>query len=598
MHKEDSTVSKSALGLPISERPQVDTSNTDESMESRVEALLQRKAAVGHKLTPKESIALTEARLNSANFKSSTVPKVETKLTLKHEDNGDSDIGSLDSLLSDDTDDAVIEGRQAVQTSKATEGLQIDTSSLRASLLSKAKEMVDTYKLVLENDGFTGPEGEATRHFLTELGSELTLNLGDSRDITNLKAELISKNNEIVQLQNCVASKDEIISDMKAKDLSFRTNVSLLEDELDTVKMREKRLEAKISSMDLLQDSIYKENTELKKWKDGAEVTLTTQSHDLDQLIEQNSTLLDLCSQKEAFIKDLSQWKSEAEGKFKNETAQLNELSAQASHLLDLCGEQQSSIKELTQWKSDAELTMKTQSADLKQLMSNNSTLSNTCKEQQVIIDELSTWKTDAKERLKCNEGELSKLRSDNTILLTKCNDQQLIMEKQQEDIKALSHKLEVESFAVSRFEEDFLEHSKTMVTLKDSVKNKTDEIEKLTALIDELTAQAKNAPQTEKENIEKERLALKMNHHKELSYLKTQTMDLTAKVEHLLAEQDEFKSQIEALSGNAALLEGELKTERRKHKETKLAVEGMEKALRVSIIMLLRNIFLPRSSI
>jgi chromosome segregation ATPase len=128
------------------------------------------------------------------------------------------------------------------------------------------------------------------------------------------------------------------------------------------------------------------------------------------------------------------------------------------------------------------------------------------------------------------------------------------------------------------------------MMILKETIKSKTGEVEALTATIEELKAlnsqmaeQAKNAPNTERENQEKEKIAMKMNHHKELSYLKTQKLSLASRVDDLLAEQEEFKSQIEALSGNAVLLEKELKAEREKHKETRSAVEGMEKALVVS---------------
>ena len=510
----------------------------------------------------------------------STPNAVSTKASKDHDDK----IASLDYMSSDDSDDLDIQDYPDHSASKAAESSKVDTAYLRATLLSRAKEMVDVYKQLLDNDGFTGPEGDAARYFLTELGSELSLGkTDDSSDMADLKSTLISKDNDIL-------TKNEIISDLKAENTSLHTNVKLLEGKL---KAMEQEKNTKLSSMELLQDSIYKERDELKDWKREAEATLKNQSQDLDQLISQNSTLLDLCNEKEEFIKDLSQFKLEAEGTIATQSSKLSELSSQTSHLLEVCSEQQSTVKELTQWKSDAEQTMKDQSTDLNELVTDNASLISRCEEQSQVIKELSVWKAEVEDNLKSSEDELSILRTDNDDLRTKCDDQQAVIEKHQDDIRSLSHKLQTESFSVQRFEEDFLEHSKNMMVLKKSLQDKSIEIEQLNADIDELRAvnnqlaeQAKNASNMERENEEKEKITMKMNHHKELSYLKTQKMNLASKVESLLAEQDEFKAQVEALTGNAVLLEQELKMERDKHKETKLAIEGMEKALRVRKIV------------
>jgi chromosome segregation ATPase len=534
--------------------------NTNQAtIQSKVQALLGRKAAIGHKLTHTASAALTGA-----------VSKSHLKVTPVHDDSA-----ALDSASSDDSDDAVIEVRPNASTLKTTEITQ-NTSAIRANLLSSAKQMVDMYKLLLDNDGFSGDEGKATRHFLAELGSELKMGKCHSRDAASLKTKLISRENDVLKLEKSVASKDELVADLQTQNSSLR-------DELNACK-------TKLASVGLVNDSVFKERDGLKKWKADATVTMKNQSNDLDQLIEQNSTLLDLCNEKEEFIKDLAQWKIEAETTIESQSTKLSELTSQASHLLEVCGEQQSSIKDLVQFKTDAEKTMETQAAAMKKLIENNDSLSTRCQEQHDVIEDMTSWKTGAKDRLKRNEEELSRLKSDNAILLNKCNDQQAAIDKHLKDINTLSHKLEVETFAVSRFEEDFLEHSKNMMILKETIKSKTGEVEALTATIEELKAlnsqmaeQAKNAPNTERENQEKEKIAMKMNHHKELSYLKTQKLSLASRVDDLLAEQEEFKSQIEALSGNAVLLEKELKAEREKHKETRSAVEGMEKALVVS---------------
>lgn len=565
------------LGVALGEEKLPANKTNQETIQAKVQALLGRKAVIGHKLTHQASAALTSA-VSKSYLRTSSVNSSATPVQ--------DEIAAFDSLSSNDSDDAVIEDRPNASTPKIAAKTQVDTSALRANLLSSAKQMVDMYKLVLENDGFTGTEGEATRHFLTELGSEL--NLGskcDSRDVANLKAKLISRENAIVELEQSVAAKNELVSDLRSQNVTLRTNLNSLEDELTACK-------TKLTSVGLVEDSIIKERDELKKWKNEAQVTMKNQSRDLDQLISQNSTLLDLCNEKEEFIKDLAQWKTDAEATIESQSAKLSELSSQASHLLEVCGEQQSSIKDLTKFKTDAEKTIETQAAAMKQLIENNYSLSTQCKEQHNVIEDMTSWKTDAKDRLKRNEEELSKLKSDNTILLNKCSDQQGAIDKHCKNIDALSHKLEVETFAVSRFEEDFLEHSKNMMMLKETIKSNEIEIEHLTSKIKELEAlnsqvaeQAKNAPNTEREHQEKEKMTMKMNHHKELSYLKTQKLSLASRVEDLLAEQEEFKSQVEALSGNAELLEKELKAEREKHKETKLAVEGMEKALRVSSV-------------
>ena len=499
----------------------------------------------------------------------------------KANENEDNKIAALGYMSSDDSEDVDIEYYLNNRPSIAPDPSKVDATSLRASLLSRAKEMVDVYKLLLESDGFTGPEGDATRQFLAELGSELDLGMNDeSCDIADLKSALISKDNDIL-------SKDEIISGLKEEKATLHSNVKLLEDKL---KVMTQETKTKLASMELLRDGICKERDELKGWKRDAQVTLKNQSQDLDQLISQNSTLLDLCNEKEEFIKDLSQFKVEAEGTIATQSTKLSELSSQTTHLLEVCSEQQSTVKELTQWKSDAEQAMKNQSTDLKELVTDNASLISRCEEQDKVIKELSAWKIEAEDNLRCSEEELTILRCDNDDLRTKCNGQHAAIEKHEDDIKTLSHKLEKESFSVQRFEEDFLEHSKNMMILRKSLQDKSVEIEQLNANIhqlkaenDQMVEEAKNAPDVERENKEKEKIAMKMNHHKELSYLKTQKMNLALKIENLLAEQDEFKAQIGALTGNAVLLEKELKTEREKHKETKLAVEGMEKALRVS---------------
>ena len=74
----------------------------------------------------------------------------------------------------------------------------------------------------------------------------------------------------------------------------------------------------------------------------------------------------------------------------------------------------------------------------------------------------------------------------------------------------------------------------------------------------------------------------MKMNHHKEILLLKTQKHDLASRVDDLLAEQEEFRARIEVLNENVVLLEKELQNERERHTEARMAVAGMEKALRV----------------
>lgn len=557
----------------------------DALMESRVKALIERKVA----MEPKQA---GNSQPAPAEIKGQAPIESKDALDLEMKGTEDDDIAGFDSFFSDDTDYAVIEDRPLVDGLK-TAASSMRMSSIRANLLSKAKEMVDLYKIVIENDGFSGPEGEATRHFLTEMGSELKIKLGDGCDIANLKAQLLSKDNEILRLEGCVISTNEMMSELRTRNISLRTKIDLLEDELDTCQTREKyeigRLEARLSSMELLHQSVYKERDELKKWKSEAEASLKSQSADLNQLISQNSTLLDLCNEKEEFIKDLSKWKNDAEDTIQEQDTKLDELSSQTSHLVDVCSKQQESIKELTKWKSDAEYAINTQSHDIKELRSQNSNLLCRCNEQQVLIGELTTWKADAKEKLKSNDEELMTLRSQNSTLLTQCNEQGASIEEQKEKIKTLSHKLEVESYTVSRFEEDFLVHSKSMMSLKESIQAKSSEIDELKARIvelnslnDKMAEQAKAAPSRERENQEKEKLAMKMNHHKEILLLKTQKHDLASRVDDLLAEQAEFRARIEVLNENVVLLEKELQNERERHTEARMAVAGMEKALRV----------------
>lgn len=491
----------------------------------------------------------------------------------------------------------------------------ISTLFLRAKLLSHAKQMVDVYKQIQEKDGFSGPEGEATMLFLSEVqllmpGYTQRHGKPESVDTSDLKADLVLQKEKIAQLEQSLASKEELISDLHAQkvdkiveleesltskyelisDLRSKNNtlcsdLKFLKDESDTNKVDAH----KISEM--VHNKAYKERDDLKKWKVEAEATITNQSNDLDKLISQNSTLLDLCNEKEEFIRDLTQFKDEAESTIMTQGNKLSELTSQASHLLEVCGAQQSTIKDLKQWKSEAEQVMATQSSDLKEMTSSNTTLSTRCKEQNDYLEELTAWKDKASDRLKRNKEELSQLSSDNSILLTKCNEQEVVIEKNKEEIQTLRQKLEVESFAVTRFEEDFLEHSKNMMALKESIKNKTSDITRLTAKIDDLTAmnnqlaeQVTSAPDREKAIQEKEKLAMKMNYHKEISQLKNQNTSLTSKIESLVAEQQELKEKMGTASGNAALLEDELQYERMRHEETKQAVEGMEKALVVSI--------------
>ena len=491
----------------------------------------------------------------------------------------------------------------------------MSTSFLRAKLLSHAKQMVDVYKQIQEKDGFSGPEGEATMLFLSEVqllmpGYTQRHGKAESVDISDLKADLVlqkemitqleqslaskeelisdlhsQKVDKIVELEESLTSKDELISDLRSKNNTLRSDLKFLKDESDTTKANAQ----KISEM--VHNKAYKERDDLKKWKVEAEATITNQSNDLDKLISQNSTLLDLCNEKEEFIRDLSQFKDEAEGTIMTQGNKLSELSSQASHLLEVCGEQQSTIKDLKQWKSEAEQVMATQSSDLKEMTSSNTTLSTRCKEQNDYLEELTALKDKANDRLKRNKEELSQLSSDNSILLTKCNEQEVVIEKNKEEFQTLRQKLEVESFAVTRFEEDFLEHSKNMMALKESIKNKTSDITRLTAKIDDLTAmnhqlaeQVTSAPDKERAIQEKEKLAMKMVYHKEISQLKNQNTSLTSKIESLVAEQQELKEKMGTASGNTALLEDELQYERMRHKETKQAVEGMEKALVVSI--------------
>ena len=499
----------------------------------------------------------------------------------------DDDNATFGALFSDDTDHAVVDDRPStVPTPKATGASSLlNTSSLRAGLLSKAKEMVDMYKLVLENDGFSGPEGEATRHFLTEMGSELKLKMHDSGETASLKKELMTKEKKISQLEDCVSTKNEVISTLQTNNISLGRKIDTLEEELDASKTREKcefgRMEAKLASMELMHETVYQERDK---------VTLKSQSSDVEQLTSQNSTLLDLCSEKEEFIKDFAKWKVDAESKLQDQETKLNEATTQASHLLEVCSGKQETINELTKWKTDAEYAMDTQSKDLAELKRQNSSFLSRCDEQQKSIDELTAWKADATETLKSNNEELESLRTRNTNLTTQCTEQQVANAKHLDAIKILTQRLEVESYTVSRFEEDFLEHSKNMMNLKEQVQAKSTEVEQLQAKIDEINAandhmieQAKNAPSQERENQEKEKMAMKMNHHKELVLLKNQNHDLAEKIDTLRLEQEEFLSQIVALNGNVAILEKELKSERKKHKEAKQAVAGMEKALRVS---------------
>ena len=124
-----------------------------------------------------------------------------------------------------------------------------------------------------------------------------------------------------------------------------------------------------------------------------------------------------------------------------------------------------------------------------------------------MLIGELTTWKADAKEKLKSNDEELMTLRSQNSTLLTQCNEQGASIEEQKEKIKTLSHKLEVESYTVSRFEEDFLVHSKSMVSLKESIQAKSSEIDELKARIVELNSlNDKMAEQAKGEKIRKKK--------------------------------------------------------------------------------------------
>eukprot|EP00956_Cyclotella_meneghiniana_P034292 scaffold103135_cov71-Cyclotella_meneghiniana.AAC.11 len=490
------------------------------------------------------------------------------------------------------------------------------TSFLRAKLLSHAKQMVDVYKQIQEKGGFIGSEGEATMLFLSEVQllmpgtKQQCVSKPDSNDVSNLKADLLLQKEKVAQLEESLASKDELISDLRTqkvekiaeleeslatkyalisdlrtKNDTLSSDLSLLHNEPDPNRESSK----KVSEM--VHDKAYKERDDLKKWTVEAEATLKNQSKDLDKLASQNSTLLDLCNEKEDFIRDLSQFKEEAEGTIRTQENKLNELSSQASNLLEVCGEQHSTIKDLKQWKSEAEETLATQSSNLEELTSNNNTLSTRCKEQSDMIEELTAWKDESTDRLKRNKEELSDLSSYNSLLLTKCNEQEIVIEKNEEEINMLRQKLAVESFAVQRFEEDFLEHSKNMMTLKESIKNKTNDITRLTAKIDDLTAmnqelaeQVTSGPDKERAIQEEEKRAMKMNHHKEISQLKNTNSSLTSKINSLVAGHQELREKMGTVNGNAALLEDELQRERMRHKETKQAVEGMEKALMVSI--------------
>jgi chromosome segregation ATPase len=213
--------------------------------------------------------------------------------------------------------------------------------------------------------------------------------------------------------------------------------------------------------------------------------------------------------------------------------------------------------------------------------------------------DELTQWKHDAEEKLQNQASQIEDLTSQASSLRNRCNEHEGFIKEQQAHIEDLEQRLKSASFAVVRFEEDFIATSKEVSLLKDKVKSKHAELQALNDEVTELRLWKEEARAnirskskdikaltSEKEELELKIQELSSREQSLLSQICTANEEKMALAKSSLDMAGAYEEKMKCLkvaAERAVVLELNLKQQRCRHEQTQHAVKTLEQALLVS---------------
>jgi len=264
--------------------------------------------------------------------------------------------------------------------------------------------------------------------------------------------------------------------------------------------------------------------------------------------------------------------------------AKLESLHELNSRLVSQCNSYQKSIQELTTWKSDAEEKMQSTQTELEHMKAEQAGSSSSKYQQKAV--ELTKWKSDAEEIMKDNEAELKELRSHYLIFGKQCREQKELIQEKEMEVERLRQELVDASHKASCLKEDNDLQDNKIKSCKETIESKSNEVNRLRVQIFKLNELNEQLTNSKKTPYEEEIISMKMAHHKELVMLKTEKHELTSKIEHLMFRDKEMSSRVMNLQGNVEDLTSKLQREKERHHESRMAMEQLEKALKVSYLV------------
>jgi hypothetical protein len=343
---------------------------------------------------------------------------------------------------------------------------------------------------------------------------------------------------------------------------------------------------------------------EIKEWNIKAEESMSNHLNELVLLKEQNVELTKKCSQYQVSVDDLTKWKStadetidtqintiekltqwkiEAEELMKAQTRKLGSLNDKNSELARQLDMNEQIIWELTSSKANAENEIKGLVAKIDGLKA-EAEMAVCCNvEERASLEELTKWKAETEKTMKNKEAEVNELQAHYLIFGRQCNEQKELIEEKDLELQRLTEELKEATETVASQKNKVNALSNKLESYKEVIQLKQSEVSGLKAKVFKLTETNKQLTESRDKPYKDEMIAMKLAHHKELMVLKTERHQLASKIESLVCKNEETKCRVTSLRGDMEDLENQLREEKKRHSESKMAIEKLEKALKVS---------------
>ncbi|KAL7520732.1 hypothetical protein ACHAWX_005442 [Stephanocyclus meneghinianus] len=409
-------------------------------------------------------------------------------------------------------------------------------------------------------------------------------------EITNLKKKNASLSSKVKDLEN------EILMWREEAEVKWEETRLILEDLVES--------ETKCEELQLTVNSKKEEIFQLQETVTSLRHNMSSLSNELE---ESNRVMTSKNQSLEADVTSKSEEISMLQSKISSLDVEVQNLQSYIDHYKqELTAERGPRLEALRQLEQDLRakeeevsqqlIAIKNASTEASQAEARYMAAQLLNESLSVERDELTQWKHDAKEKLLNQASRIEDLTSQASSLRSLCDEHEGSIEEQKAHIADLEQRLKSASFAVVRFEEDFIATSKEVSSLKDKVRAKHVELEALNDEVTELRLWKEEARAiirskskdmkaliSEKEDLELKIQELSSREQSLLSQICTANEEKMALAKSSLdmagAYEEKMKS-LQVAAERAVVLEMDLKQQRCRHEQAQLAVKTLEHAL------------------